>query len=220
MAKKVLIIITEADRGDMGLMPKGSKDIPDGTCHVSNLISQVAALPGVEVETMFYADVTPAAVDAVAADCIIASGRLKEGTLEEIPVAYASFLDFLRHNNKYPYLGICFGHQLLSLAHGVEIRHMSEDLTKAEAGYTKIDIQPCAALFRDLASPICCMESHHDEISAVPAGFQLVASTAVCERQAIAHQSWPVYGVQFHPEFYSAEHPDGMVILQNFIGLR
>ena len=29
----------------------------------------------------------------------------------------------------------------------------------------------------------------------------------------------PVYGVQFHPEYYDEEHRDGEVVLRNFLAL-
>jgi len=220
MTKKVLIIITERDRGDMGRLPDGSKDIPDGLCHVTNLIEKVAALDGVEVETLFYADVTPEAIDAIAPEYVIGSGRLADGPISDIPRLYEGFLAFLRSNTKYPYLGICFGHQLLGVAFGVGDRHMCDVGKQGEHGYTNIEINPCDRLFRDLKSPINCMESHGDEIDAVPEDFTLIAWTDACCRNAIAHKTRPVYGLQFHPEFYNDEHPDGKVLLENFLELR
>ena len=220
MRKKVLIIITERDRGDMGLLPDDSiPGVKNGTCHVSNLIDQVAALPGVAVETLFYADVTPDAVDAIQPDYIIGSGRLADGLITDVPVDYKAFLDFLRNNHKYPYLGVCFGHQLLGMAFGAKDDRMSPDGSKSEMGYMQIDIKDCDILFRDLKSPICCMEAHHDELKTAP-DFEIVASTKTCPIQAIRHLSQPLFGVQFHPEFYAPEYPDGRIVLENFLGLR
>jgi len=33
------------------------------------------------------------------------------------------------------------------------------------------------------------------------------------------HTSLPLFGVQFHPELFDQEHPDGRIILENFLQL-
>jgi GMP synthase (glutamine-hydrolysing) len=56
--------------------------------------------------------------------------------------------------------------------------------------------------------------SHFDKLVKLPAGFVVVASTKNSEYAGIAHQTKPIYGVQFHPEL---EHtPRGSEILRNF----
>jgi GMP synthase (glutamine-hydrolysing) len=42
--------------------------------------------------------------------------------------------------------------------------------------------------------------SHLDKLVKLPAGFVVVASTKNSEYAGIAHESKPIYGVQFHPE--------------------
>jgi hypothetical protein len=37
--------------------------------------------------------------------------------------------------------------------------------------------------------------------------------------EAMRHRTRPLYGVQFHPERYTDDHPDGRAILANFFRL-
>lgn len=56
--------------------------------------------------------------------------------------------------------------------------------------------------------------SHFDKLVKLPEGFEVIASTQNSEYAGIAHQTKPIYGVQFHPEL---EHtPRGIEILRNF----
>ncbi|MEM2936517.1 MAG: hypothetical protein QW231_05010 [Candidatus Bathyarchaeia archaeon] len=38
----------------------------------------------------------------------------------------------------------------------------------------------------------------------------------IIDIQAVKHKKRPLYGVQFHPQIYTEEHPDGKKILENF----
>ena len=46
-----------------------------------------------------------------------------------------------------------------------------------------------------------------------------LAASEACAIQAMRHSARPLYGVQFHPERYSAAHPDGRTIVANFLRL-
>src|SRR5437588_718377 len=45
------------------------------------------------------------------------------------------------------------------------------------------------------------------------------APNEVSPIQAMQHISRPLFGVQFHPELFDAEHPHGRIILENFLNL-
>ncbi|KAK3370397.1 GMP synthase [Podospora didyma] len=69
-------------------------------------------------------------------------------------------------------------------------------------------------LFAGLGETMHAYMSHFDKLVKLPEGFEVIASTKNSEFAAIAHQTKPIYGVQFHPEL---EHtPRGTEILQNF----
>jgi GMP synthase (glutamine-hydrolysing) len=57
--------------------------------------------------------------------------------------------------------------------------------------------------------------SHSDTITALPVGFDAIATTETIPIAAFAHHTNPVYGVQFHPEVVHSQQ--GMQILKNFV---
>jgi GMP synthase (glutamine-hydrolysing) len=56
-------------------------------------------------------------------------------------------------------------------------------------------------------------------VEQLPLGFRRTASNETCSIQAIEHSDRPVFGVQFHPELFDGEHPDGQKILDNFLAI-
>ncbi len=57
--------------------------------------------------------------------------------------------------------------------------------------------------------------SHGDKVEAIPAGFEVIATSGNAPFAAIADEARKIYGVQFHPE---VEHSlDGRVMLRNFV---
>jgi GMP synthase (glutamine-hydrolysing) len=60
------------------------------------------------------------------------------------------------------------------------------------------------------------MESHYWEIKTLPDRFDLLASTPWCEVQVMQHRDVPVFGIQGHPEAYTAQYPDGKAFIRNF----
>ena len=50
----------------------------------------------------------------------------------------------------------------------------------------------------------------------MPETLKITAMTEDGEVMAVQHQTYPVYGVQFHPE--SVLTPDGIKIIENLIG--
>ncbi|MDH4225999.1 MAG: glutamine-hydrolyzing GMP synthase, partial [Deltaproteobacteria bacterium] len=56
--------------------------------------------------------------------------------------------------------------------------------------------------------------SHSDTVLTPPPGFTSLATTALCPVAAMAHESKPMFGLQFHPEV--RDSPQGERILRNF----
>jgi GMP synthase (glutamine-hydrolysing) len=54
-------------------------------------------------------------------------------------------------------------------------------------------------------------------VKELPADFELTASNQTCRIQAMRHTSRPLFSVQFHPELFDREHPEGKRILENFL---
>ncbi len=129
-----------------------------------------------------------------------------------------------------PILGVCGGQQQMALAFGARI-DLIERLAPGEGyqgalrerGFCEIELdsesEAGSDIFHGLPKTITVWESHCDEVKELPADFICTATNQVSRIQAMQHTSRPLYGVQFHPELFDDEHPDGRTILENFLNL-
>jgi GMP synthase-like glutamine amidotransferase len=134
----------------------------------------------------------------------------------------------LIRSGQYPTIAFCGGHQLLGLLYGAPcdairpLRPGEPDTGRfapgwyKEVGFRPVHVLKDDPLFAGLGSDPVFFESHYWEIKQTPAEFELLASTAEVPVQCIKHRQNLVYGVQFHPEAYSPEYPDGLALLRNF----
>ncbi|KAJ2451320.1 GMP synthase (glutamine-hydrolyzing) [Coemansia sp. RSA 2336] len=109
-----------------------------------------------------------------------------------------------------PILGICYGLQEIARNLGGE----TSLAVKREYGHAELQLQPCP-LFQDVPSPTSVWMSHGDHLERPPQNFTVVGSTATSEYAAVAHNSLPIYGIQFHPEV--THSVDGALVLRNFV---
>ena len=72
-------------------------------------------------------------------------------------------------------------------------------------------------IFKGLPKEITVWHSHFDEVKELPKGFRRTAWNETCPIQAMEHTERLLFGVQFHPELFDGEHPDGRKILDNFL---
>ena len=115
-----------------------------------------------------------------------------------------------------PILGVCLGHQAIGLAYGGLVRRANRPMH----GKTSRIVHDGASVFRGLPSPFEAGRYH----SLVVADEQLPAVLEVTARteddgtiMGLRHRTFPVHGVQFHPE--SVLTPDGKQLLRNFLAL-
>jgi GMP synthase (glutamine-hydrolysing) len=143
----------------------------------------------------------------------------------------ARLLATIRATN-LPTFGFCGGHQLIAQAFGGKVAKMrplapgEKDPNPArypglfkEWAFLPVKIVRRDPLFDGLGETVIVREYHAYEIKRLPEEFDLLASNDACRVQAIKHKSRLVYGTQFHPEHFDAEHPDGERILRNFFRL-
>jgi anthranilate synthase component 2 len=119
-----------------------------------------------------------------------------------------------RFAGRVPMLGVCLGHQALSIAFGGQVDRAATPMH----GKTSMVAHEGTHLFAGLAEPIEAGRYHSLVIprAAVPADF--VVSAWVDGDQTIMgirHKELPIYGVQFHPE--SVLTPVGQRLHQNFL---
>lgn len=111
-------------------------------------------------------------------------------------------------NLEIPLLGVCFGHQIIGIAHGASCFMGEED--RANQVITKVQDDP---IFEGLDSEFEMSQDHCEYIN-LPEGFIHLGKSQVTEIEAMKHHSKPIYGCQFHPEVSGS---NGLQFLKNFL---
>lgn len=106
-----------------------------------------------------------------------------------------------------PILGVCFGHQMLGVFHEAKVMVCHED-----RDWQKIHVTTPSDLWNEKVKVVEMMEDHTECIT-LPSGFRLIASSQICEVEAMQHITLPWYGVQFHPEVSGKQ---GVELLKKF----
>ncbi len=118
-----------------------------------------------------------------------------------------------------PTLGVCLGHQAIGEAFGgrtVRARRVMH-------GKTAPVRHGGEGVLAGLPSPFTVARYHSlvTDPAALPAELEAIAWTDLPDEQdevqAVRHRSFPVWGVQFHPESLFGEH--GEALLKNFLAL-
>jgi len=147
-------------------------------------------------------------------EAVISGGSPCLITDPDTRVSFEGEIDLLRRVDK-PLLGICHGHQLLALSFGGEVAMRDFRVE----GYKDIEILVEDPIFEGLNGRFKAWKMHREEVSDIPKNFVLLARSRECGVEAIRHEDYPLYGLQFHPEKFNSENPAGLRILQNFIDI-
>ncbi|MEZ4620297.1 MAG: hypothetical protein R2867_32975 [Caldilineaceae bacterium] len=144
------------------------------------------------------------------------------------PAEQAGMYDALR-TKQWPAFGFCGGMQAMSESFGVPIERIGalgpneEDPNpnfapgyKKEFGYEPVQLLKPHPILEGLGEAPVFRHAHSWEVKSVPAGFSLYASTATTPVQLIIHDALPIVGTQFHPEYWTDEHPAGKILIENF----
>lgn len=125
---------------------------------------------------------------------------------------YASVMNVIRRYKK-PILGICFGHQLIGSAFEGRVKPLGKKIE----GFRKVRLIRKDKLFEGLPESFEAAESHSEIVESVMPDFIHLAEAEEYPVEAFRHKVLPIYGVQFHPERSTEEHPLGMKVISNFI---
>ena len=118
-----------------------------------------------------------------------------------------------------PVLGICFGMYAIAAALGGKV----EGGHKREFGHAALRARGHTKLFdgiQDYATPeghgmLNVWMSHGDNVTEMPPGFKLMASTDSCAIAGMADETRKFYAVQFHPEV--THTTQGQALLNRFV---
>ncbi|MBO5583134.1 MAG: glutamine-hydrolyzing GMP synthase [Prevotella sp.] len=126
-------------------------------------------------------------------------------------------VDLSRFVGKVPVLGICYGSQYISYANGGKV----EKTDSREYGRAHLQtVDTANPLFKGFEQHSQVWMSHGDTITAIPEGYECIASTADVKYAAFAKKrptdgSKGVWAVQFHPEVFHTLQ--GSLLLKNFV---
>ncbi len=117
-------------------------------------------------------------------------------------------------NLKIPILGICFGHQIISKVLGGKVKKSKY----REFGSAKVQKKNNSNLVKNFFNSKNTSDvwmSHADQVSKLPKGFIVVASTNNSKYTIIENKKKNLFGVQFHPEVTHTNK--GKILLKNFV---
>jgi len=91
-----------------------------------------------------------------------------------------------------PVFGVCFGHQVIALAHGATVR-------KSHTGWA-MGVQDLAFVEESDSTSGPYFVFHQDQVESVPDNARVIGSTNQCPIAALSYD-FPALSVQYHPEF-------------------
>lgn len=114
---------------------------------------------------------------------------------------------------RIPILGVCLGHQAIAMAFGGRIIPSPEILH----GKSSLVTHTKGLLYQSVPTPFEAGRYHSLEVerSSLPQQLQIDAQTEGGSIMGMHHKSYPVFGIQFHPESVLTSH--GPQIIHNFV---
>ena len=119
-----------------------------------------------------------------------------------------------RFGPRTPLLGVCLGHQGIGIAFGGQVVRASQ-LMHGKVSSIQHDGR---GVFQGVSQPFTAGRYHSLVVAEpLPDGLEIAARTDDGTIMGVRHRTFPVHGVQFHPE--SVLTGEGKQILRNFLGL-
>ena len=174
-----------------------------------NLVQYLGEL-GAKVEVRRNDEVTVEVIEAMHPERIVVSPG--PCTPQEAGIS----VHVIRHfAGKVPLLGVCLGHQAIGAALGGKVVR-AKNLMHGKTSQVEHDGK---TIFAGITTPMTCTRYHSliVEEKGLPADLEISARTADGTIMGLRHRSFPVEGVQFHPE--SVLTSDGKRLIENFLNL-
>jgi GMP synthase (glutamine-hydrolysing) len=112
-----------------------------------------------------------------------------------------------------PVLGVCYGLQLMAKMLGGRV----DKSAHREFGPAQVEVGTPRGPFASFmaGTSLKVWMSHGDRVEALPKGFVAIGKTPSAPFAAAAHETKPLYGVQFHPEVVHT--PEGKEMIRAFL---
>ncbi len=172
-----------------------------------NLVQGLGAL-GAELQVFASDAISVATIQTLAPDAIVISPGPGK------PCDAGISADVVRElGARMPMLGVCLGHQVICEVLGARIEHAVQ-LVHGRTSRIRHDGRE---LFQGLPNPLVAARYHSlaVNVDSLPACLEACAFSEQGELMAVRHRSWPLLGVQFHPESFLTE--EGPRLLHNFL---
>lgn len=174
-----------------------------------------------------YTRVSPDLVDENHIRAMFISGSGTEPDVYD-PVQQEGLRNVVREA-KIPIFGFCGGLQLMAETLGADLGQVGqleegeEDPDpefmpgwRTETGYRPVEPLAEHPVLTGLSPSPVFRHFHGLELKTLPTNFSNYARTETTENQLAIHDTLPLAGTQFHPEYYTHEHPDGRLLIENF----
>jgi GMP synthase (glutamine-hydrolysing) len=162
-------------------------------------------------EIQVYCEIHPFNADLAPFGDHLPKGVVLSGGPMSVNDAGAPGLNTAVFDWNVPVLGICYGLQIIS--HTLKPGSVARS-DKREFGRARLDILKNSPLLEEFPERSQVWMSHGDKLNDLPGDYHIIAKTDNAPVAAVAHNSKPVYGVQFHPEVVHTEF--GTTLLTNF----
>lgn len=218
-----MLILIDNERADAYLKPWGER-IMAARVRIKYRLEDMTGAPCLIVR---YNQATPALLANLEAKAIFISGN--SANPDEYPHAEVAGLHQVITSLRWPIFGFCGGFETLAEAFGAAVAPIgplpanepdpNPDFAagmKKELGYRPVQITQPHPLLAGLGEAPIMRQAHSWELKEVPMGFENYGETAVSPLQIIIHHQLPIIGTQFHPEYYTDEHPAGYTLIRNF----
>lgn len=175
-------------------------------------LERCVASNGADVASADWSEVSTTMFDSY--DGVVLSGAPDMMSEPRVQAKFNAEVEALRET-KSPVLGVCFGHQMMAHSFGSKVVKDSRPVL----GMVPTTVLADDPLFAGLPRSLMLLESRQEVVKSLPEGFDLLAKSSTSRLATMKHSRLPLYGVQFHPERYTAEHPDGNLVVRNFVRL-
>jgi GMP synthase (glutamine-hydrolysing) len=170
-------------------------------------------------EAHVYCELHPCDVDAEFIRAFAPSGIILSGGPNSVTEGDTPRAPQIVFELGVPVLGICYGMQTMA----AQLGGVVETGLVREFGYAEIRAQGHSPLLRDIQDSsnaaghglIDVWMSHGDKVTALPAGFAVIASNATTPIAGMADEARRFYALQFHPEV--THTVQGVAMLSRFV---